>query len=239
MSPTATEPVLVHLDGLRIRRGPFTLEIPAWDLRPGRVVGLVGGNGAGKTTLLRHLAGLSPRDAGTVSVLGRDPVRDPGGVRSVLGFMADDLPVFDLRVDRLLRTLSGYYPGWDPALVEHLLGRFELDPRQRARDLSKGQAVRLRLICVLAWRPEVVVLDEPAAGLDLTGRRRLLEAVLDVVQDERRSVVVSSHILTDVERIADELLVLRRGRVVAQGPTPQVVGEDRTLEEALLSWEAA
>ncbi|MCK6501818.1 ABC transporter ATP-binding protein [Myxococcota bacterium] len=235
---TLAEP-LVDLRDLEIRRGAFRLSVAAWQVPPGAVVGLVGPNGAGKTTLLHHLAGLAPRDGGAVSVLGLDPARQPGRLREALGFMSDDLPVFDLRVGELMRVLSGYYPRWDAALVRSLLDRFELEPRQRARDLSKGQATRLRIVCALAHRPRIVLLDEPATGLDLAGRRRLLEAVLEVVQEESRSVVVSSHQLADVERIADRLLVLARGRVLAEGPTPELVGEGQTLEEAMLGWEGA
>ncbi|NOY28166.1 MAG: ABC transporter ATP-binding protein [Oligoflexia bacterium] len=232
-------PALIQVRDLEIRRGAFTLRVPSWAVRPGRVVGLVGPNGAGKTTLLQHLAGLGPRNAGQVSVMGLDPAHEPGRVRSHLGLMSDDQPVFALRVGALLRVLSGYYPTWDADLVSHLLQRFDLDPGAAARTLSKGQATRLRIVCALAFRPTVLLLDEPATGLDLSGRRRLLEAVLEVVQDPGRSVVVSSHMLADVERIADELLVLRAGQVLTQGATLDLVGDKRTLEEAMLNWEAA
>ena len=234
---TAPEP-LVELHDLVIRRGAFRLTVPEWQVPPGAVVGLVGPNGAGKTTLLHHLAGLAPRDGGRVRVLGLDPARQPGRLRESLGFMSDDLPVFDLRVGALMRVLSGYYPRWDARLVRDLLDRFELEPGQRARDLSKGQATRLRIVCALAHRPRIVLLDEPATGLDLAGRRRLLEAVLEVVQDEERAVVISSHQLADIERIADRLLVLAKGQVLTQGSTPELVGEGQTLEEAMLQWEA-
>ncbi len=233
---TAPEPLVV-LHNLEIRRGGFRLSVPEWKVPPGSVVGLVGPNGAGKTTLLHHLAGLAPRDAGEVRVLGLDPARQPGRVREGLGYMSDDLPVFDLRVGELMAVLSGYYPRWDPSLVSDLLVRFELEPGQRARDLSKGQATRLRIVCALGHRPRIVLLDEPATGLDLAGRRRLLEAVLEVVQDEERAVIISSHQVADIERIADRLLVLARGRVVAEGSTPELVGEGQTLEEAMMRWE--
>lgn len=111
------------------------------------------------------------------------------------------------------------------------------DVRRGVAGLSKGQATRLRITCALAHRPRIVLLDEPATGLDLVGRRRLLEAVLEVVQDEDRAVVISSHQLADIERIADRLLVLARGRVLAEGATPELVGEGQTLEEAMLGWE--
>ena len=230
---------LISVRDLSMRRGTFRLEVDHWEVPAGRVVGVVGPNGAGKTTLLRLLPGLDRPDQGTVRVLGRDPLADPVTVRRELGFMSDDQPLFLMRIDRLLRTLSGYYPSWDGALVERLLGLFELDPRRSVTALSRGQGARLRLLLALAFRPGIVVLDEPAAGLDIGGRRSLLKAVLEVVQDPTRSVVISSHQLSDLERITDELLVLDRGRVVECGPTDQLVGEERTLEEALMAWGAA
>lgn len=230
---------LVQIDGLKVRRDGFVLRIGRWRLEPGQVVGLVGPNGAGKTTMLETMAGLRPASSGAVRVFGRDPWHDPAGVRSSLGFMSDEMPVFDLRIGALLRLLSGYYESWDPALAEGLLDRFKLDPRQKAHTLSRGQGTRLRLVTAMAFRPRVLVLDEPATGLDLAGRRSLLESVLEVVRDPQRSVIVSSHQLLDVQRIADRLLVINAGSVVVEGRTDDLVGEDRTLEEAMVAWGAA
>jgi len=230
---------LITVEGLIAKRGRFTLQVPQWRVPAGAVVGVAGPNGAGKTTLLEILPGLARPDAGAVRVLGRDPQKDPVFVRSNLGFMSDDMPLFDLRIDRLLRTLSGYYATWDRHLVEELLERFELDPRRKVRDLSKGEGTRIRLLCAMAFRPKVLVLDEPATGLDVSGRRALLESVLEVVREPDRSVIISSHMLTDLERIADELLVLCEGWVVQRGPTDDLVGDGRTLEEALVAWGAA
>ena len=233
------DPTLIEIDALTVRRGRFLLEIPRWCLEPGQVIGLVGPNGAGKTTLLEALAGLRPVTSGSARVFGKDPWRDPAGVRSSLGFMSDDMAVFDLRIGPLLKLLSGYYESWDEALVDQLLERFKLDVGQKTTKLSKGQGTRLRLVTALAFRPRVLLLDEPATGLDLAGRRSLLESVLEVVRDPQRSVVVSSHQLLDVQRIADRLLVINDGKVVTEGPTDRLVGEDRTLEEAMESWGAA
>ena len=135
---------LVELTGVVARRGDFELQVPAWRVEPGTVVGVVGPNGAGKTTLLQLLPGLDRAQAGQVRVLGRDPIQDPVEVRSQLGFMTDDLPLFDLRIGALCRTLSGYYPTWDADLVEQLLQRFDLQPGARVRSLSRGQGTRLR-----------------------------------------------------------------------------------------------
>jgi ABC-2 type transport system ATP-binding protein len=230
---------LITVEALAVRRGRFGLEVPRWRVAPGQVIGVVGPNGAGKTTLLESLAGLRPVSSGAVRVFGLNPWDRPVEVRSALGFMSDDLPVFPMRIGRLLRFVSGYYPTWDPALVEQLLTRFELDPRDKTHQLSRGQGTRLRLVLAMAFRPRALVLDEPAGGLDLAGRRALLDIVLEIAGDPERSVIISSHQLSDVERIADRLLVLRRGQVIREGPTAELIGEGRTIEEALLEWEAA
>jgi len=230
---------LASVDALVVTRGSFRLEVPSWRVAPGEVVGVVGPNGAGKTTLLEAVAGLRPVAAGQLRVFGLDPWSRPVEVRSALGFMSDDMALFELRVDRLLRMLSGYYPSWDAALVGQLLDRFEIDTRKKVSDLSRGQGTRLRLVTAMAFRPRLLVLDEPAAALDLSGRRRLLESVLEVVKDPERSVLVSSHALHDVERIADRLLVLGNGRVVQEGETAALVGQGRTLEEAVEAWGVA
>jgi ABC-2 type transport system ATP-binding protein len=229
---------LVEVEGLLVRRGSFRLEVASWKVEPGQVVGVVGPNGAGKTTLLEAVAGLRASDGGRLRVFGLDPWREPVAVRSALGFMSDDMPLFELRVDRLLRMLSGYYPTWDDELVGRLLERFEIETHRRASALSRGQGTRLRLVTAMAFRPRLLVLDEPAASLDLAGRRRLLETVLEVVRDSERSVLVSSHVLQDVERVCDRLLVLRGGRVVQEGDTAALVGEGQSLEEAVESWGA-
>lgn len=226
-----------HVSGLEIRRGSFSLKVDDLKLQPGEVVGLVGPNGAGKTTFLERLAGLRGSRSGEVSVFGRDPWAD-ATVREELGFMSDDMPLFTMRVGPLLRMLSGYYRSWDAALVETLLEKFKVDPNDKVHRLSKGQGTRIRLITAMAFRPRILLLDEPATGLDVMGRRTLLESVLDVVRDVGRSVVISSHSLADVERVADRLVVLEGGRVVKEGLTNHLVGDNRTLEEALLDWGA-
>jgi ABC-2 type transport system ATP-binding protein len=237
MNMTTTD--LVEIKSLLVHRGAFRLEMPAWNVAAGQVVGVIGSNGAGKTTLLEVIAGLRPCYGGEIRVFGLDPWQKPVEVRSSLGFMSDDMALFEMRVGPLLRMLSGYYPSWDAQLVRTLLQRFAVDPLKKVGNLSRGEGTRLRLIAAMAFRPRLLVLDEPAAGLDLSGRRRLLESVLDVVRDQDRSVIVSSHNLQDVERIADRLLILNHGQIVREGPPDELIGDGRTLEEALDDWGAA
>lgn len=228
------DPVVV-LEGVQLRQGTFLLDIPHWQVTRGGVVGLLGANGAGKSTLLRLLPAIEVPDAGRVRVFGRDPWAHPVEVRSRLGYMTDDLPLFNMRVGPMLRQLSGFYPTWDRALVEELVGRFDLDLGARVQELSKGEGTRLRLVLAAAFRPELLVLDEPATGLDIAGRRAMLATVLEVTQDPRRTVILSSHDLVDVERVVDRLVLLEEGRIVAEGAVGSLVAGHPTLEEALVA----
>ena len=189
----------------------------------GSVLGLVGENGAGKTTLIKHLLGMLRAQAGRVRVFGLDPVLNPVGVLSRLGYLSErrDLPGW-MRVDEFMRYTQAFYPKWDEDYAEQLLGTFQLDPLQKIKTLSQGQQAKMGLLAALAYRPELLILDEPSSGLDPVVRRDILEAIIRVVADEGRTVLFSSHLLDEVERVADLIVMLQRGRVVLQGRTDDV-----------------
>lgn len=230
---------LIQINDVHRRHGDFELHVPQWTVQPGEVVGLVGPNGVGKTTLLRLLAGIDKPDTGTVSVLGMHPVKDYVEVRSRCAFMTDDQPVFSMRIRQLLKLVSGYYPSWDAEHVDELLKRFELDPKAYTQALSRGQGTRLRLLIAMAFRPDLLLLDEPGAGLDLAGRRELLKSVVEIAGGGQRSVIISSHHLGDIERICDRLLVLNNGQVLRDGAADELIEDGQTLEDAMFAWGAA
>jgi ABC-2 type transport system ATP-binding protein len=184
----------------------------------GGVFGLVGVNGAGKTTLIKHVLGLLRAKAGSVRVFGRDPAADPAGVLARVGYLSEepDLPGW-MRVGELFRYTRAFYPNWDPAFAEELRASFALDPAARVKHLSKGQRARAGLVLALAHRPDLLVLDEPSSGLDPIVRRDILAAVIRTVADEGRTVLFSSHLLHEVERVADRVALIDRGRVVFSG----------------------
>jgi ABC-2 type transport system ATP-binding protein len=181
----------------------------------GAVYGLVGANGAGKTTLIRHLLGLLRAETGSVRVFGLDPVADPVGVLSRIGYLSEenDLPGW-MRVDQLMRYSSAFYPAWDDTLAEQLRQAFALDPTARIKDLSRGQRARAGLVIALAYRPELLVLDEPSSGLDPVVRRDILGAVIRTIADEGRTVLFSSHLLEEVEQVADHVTMIHQGTIV-------------------------
>ena len=189
----------------------------------GCVLGLVGENGAGKTTLIKHLLGSLKAQAGSVRVFGLDPVRDPVGVLGRIGYLSErrDLPGW-MRVDQFMRYSQAFYPPWDEPYAGQLMEQFQLDPAQKLKTLSQGQQAKIGLLTALAYRPELLILDEPSSGLDPVVRRDILEAIIRTVSEEGRTVLFSSHLLDEVERVADHVVMLQRGRVVLNGRTEEV-----------------
>ena len=189
----------------------------------GCVFGLVGENGAGKTTLIKHVLGLLKAQVGSVRVFDRDPVEDPVGVLSRIGCLSEDRELPDwMRVDELLRYMQAFYPTWDERYADELCRSFELEPRQRVGTLSRGQRARAGLVTALAHRPDLLVLDEPSSGLDPVVRQDILGAIVRTVAEEGRTVLFSSHLLDEVERVADRIALVRDGRLVMSGALDQI-----------------
>src|SRR5258705_3537342 len=186
-----------------------TLSLPR-----GAVYGLVGVNGAGKTTLIKHILGLLRAESGSVRVFGLDPVADPVAVLSRIGYLSEetDVPGW-MRVDELIRYSRAFYPAWDAVYAEELRRTFALDLTAKIKTLSKGQKARVGLLIALAYRPELLVLDEPSSGLDPIVRRDILGAVLRAIADEGRTVLFSSHLLDEVGQVADHVPMINEGAI--------------------------
>jgi ABC-2 type transport system ATP-binding protein len=181
----------------------------------GGVLGLVGENGAGKTTLLKHMLGLFKAQRGSVRVFGLDPVADPKGVLSRIGYLSEDRDMPEwMRVGELLNYTRAFYPDWDPAFADELLQTFDLDPNQRIKSLSRGQCAKTGLLTAMAYRPDLLLFDEPSSGLDPVVRRDILSAIIRTITEEGRTVVLSSHLLDEVERVADTVVMIHHGKPV-------------------------
>lgn len=189
----------------------------------GLVFGLVGENGAGKTTLIKHILGLLKAEVGSVRVFGLDPIKDPVGVLGRIGYLSEnrDLPDW-MRVDELLRYTKAFYSKWDSEYAEQLRAQFNLEPSARIRNLSRGESAKAGLLLALAHRPELLLLDEPSSGLDPIVRRDILGAIIRTVAEEGRTVLFSSHLLEEVERISDQVAMMHQGKVVLCGPLDDI-----------------
>ncbi len=186
-----------------------------FSVNPGEIVGLLGKNGAGKTTLLRIAMGLLEVQAGSVRVFGVDPRDKPLEVKRRAGYVSEEqiLPPF-LRVRDVLDLHRGLFPTWDNGMARELTRRFRLSLRDRIKTLSKGQARQVALLCAVSHKPELLFLDEPAGGLDPIARREFLETSIRLVNEAGSTILFSSHYMTDVERLAERVVLLHDGRVL-------------------------
>jgi ABC-2 type transport system ATP-binding protein len=226
-SPVLQAVGLTKRYGRRTALSDCTLSIP-----PGHVVGLVGPNGAGKTTLLQIAVGMLAPTAGTIDVLGGRPGASPAQLARV-GFVAQETPTYaGLSVADHLRFGARTNPRWDRRLAQERIAAFGLDPAQKAGRLSGGQRAQLALTMAVAKRPELLVLDEPVASLDPLARREFLQGLMAFIADDGASVILSSHLVSDLERVCDYLIVLVASQVRVAGAVDTLLASHYRLTGA-------
>jgi len=201
------------------KRDERVLDGVSFSMARGEVVGLLGRNGAGKTTLLRIAMGMIEAQQGSVRVFGADPREEPVAIKRRIGYVAENqiLPTF-LRVRDVIDLHRGLFPTWDPSLEREMLERFSVPMDRKVKSLSKGQARRLALLCAVAHRPELLLLDEPAGGLDPAARREFLETSIQLLNESGSTILFSSHYMGDVERLAGRVVMLDGGKVLIDSP---------------------
>ena len=204
-----------------------------WQIAPGQVVGLLGRNGAGKSTLLECMLGLREADAGSVALFGEDAARLSDDARGRIGYVPQRTDLFDwLTPVQMFDYFRALYPRWNQAKVDGLLSRWDFGPHLRAKPikrLSGGEQQRLAIIRALAHEPELLILDEPVSALDPVGRREFLRELVDQVIERGTTVVFSTHILSDLERVAFDLAFLKDGRIALQGQTDALLEGARRI----------
>ena len=209
-----TEPV-IHTESLTIRYGKLVaVDSVNLDVPPGCVLALMGRNGAGKTSLIRALLGLTPISSGSATVFGLSSAAEHVEIRRRVGYVPESHHQYRwMTVAEIVRFTSAFYPTWDQELCDACVERFGLDRGKKIKELSRGMVAKVALTLALAHKPELLVLDEPTGGLDAVIRREFLESVVDVAADEGRTVLISSHLLGDVERVADRVALLHEGKL--------------------------
>ena len=196
----------------------FTMRVPR-----GSIYGFLGRNGSGKTTAIKILAGLIKPTSGSVQVLGRIPFEFTPEDRQKIGYVSEKqiLPA-NFKVGKLIAFCAQFYPQWDHDLVRRLLERFRINPRQKISVLSQGTQRQVAFILALAQKPELLILDEPASTLDVVARREFLDEILELIRQEDRTVLISSHILSDIERVADHIGILVDGTLKISEPLDEL-----------------
>lgn len=229
---------VLTVDHLTKSYSRFTLNPASFTLNAGKIYGLIGSNGAGKSTLLKSILGLVIADSGQVQTFDQPLVEEKSRIGVVLGGI-------DTYMDKRLSTLTAvtkrFYPNWDQDRFESLCTRFSLDISKRPRELSTGMKVKYQLAVALAHQAELLILDEPTAGLDLVAQRDL-QKQLRALADEGVTILLATHLVDDLEQCADELLVLSHGTLQAQMPLPEFIATHQTratptLTEMLLAME--
>jgi ABC-2 type transport system ATP-binding protein len=205
----------IDMSGVRKAFKFFTLEDLSLTLEPGQIMGLVGPNGAGKSTTIRLLMGLLSPDAGEVRVLGHAMPEGQAAAKRDIGFVSDEMRLFPhATLAWHMAFIASIYPGWDAGYARSLVKRFNLRTEQTVSGLSSGEHVKAVLMLALARRPRLLVLDEPTSGFDPVARHEVLTEFTDVLRDDSRSILFSSHNTLDVERISDRITFIDRGRLV-------------------------
>lgn len=205
----ASQQVCKNFGDKKVLRG-VDLSIPR-----GSVVGLLGKNAAGKTTFIKCLLGLLKVHSGTLRVFGGDSWWLTAESKAQLGYVPQEVALYPwMRVEQILQYTAAFYPRWNWDLVHRLVRQWELPPKDRVGPLSAGQLQKLALVLALGHEPELLVLDEPVASLDPVARRDFLRTLLEIAQSETRTILFSTHITSDLERVADRVAILRDGRIV-------------------------
>jgi len=190
----------------------------SFNVMPGDVIGVLGKNGAGKTTLLELMLGFTPPSAGDIEVFGYTSRRLPGAAKMRVGFVPQQDELLDsLTTSDQLKLIASFYPNWDTELIDRLCAAWNINLRARIKTLSVGERQKLSILLAFGQRPDLLVLDEPVASLDPLARRQFLEQLVELSTDARRAVVFSSHIVSDIERLANRIWILKEGHLFWQG----------------------
>ena len=204
--------------------GSFKLDDVSFTVPGGTIMGLIGENGAGKSTTIKCILNLIHRDGGTITVFGRDTLREERAVKADIGVVLDEVLFHDLlRPRQVGKILSGLYPNWDEALFTHYLEKFGLTGKKTVKEFSRGMKMKLAIAAAFAAQPRLLLLDEATSGLDPVVRDEILDEFLAFIQDEDHAILISSHITSDLEKAADYITYLHKGRVALSGAKDELL----------------
>ncbi|KEH99173.1 ABC transporter ATP-binding protein [Clostridium massiliodielmoense] len=206
---------ILEVSNLRKEYDKFILDDINFTLDRGYIMGFIGPNGAGKSTTIKLIMNLIKKTSGEIKVFGKDNVRNEREIKEKIGFVYDESHFYeDLKVDTMKNIIASFYKNWNEDVFKKYIRDFDLDPKKKIKELSKGMKTKFQLAIALSHNAELIIMDEPTAGLDPIFRREILDILIDTIQDERKSVFFSTHITTDLDRIADYVTFINNGKMI-------------------------
>jgi ABC-2 type transport system ATP-binding protein len=214
----------LKVENLTKRYAGFTLDGVGFELPKGSIMGFVGENGAGKTTTIKLILNLIRRDAGNVKIFGLDNIKDERRIKEQMGVVLDESSLHDtLRPSDISRIFAGFYQSWNDAEFKRLMEKFSLPDTKTVKEYSRGMKTKLSIAAALAHDPRLLILDEPTGGLDPVARSEILDIFMDYIQNEKNSILFSSHITTDLEKVADYITFISHGRIVLSDSKDEII----------------
>lgn len=221
---------IIEIDHLSKNFKYFSLHDVSLQVEQGEIMGLIGANGAGKTTLIKIIMGLYLHDGGDVRVLGMDPIKDGSVLRNDIGFVFDDPRYYDFKLKRIGNIIAPFYENWQDDVFHRYLQQFDLTERLNFKKLSRGMKLKFSLAIALSHQAKLLVLDEPTSGLDPIFRVELLKMLKGIKEKGECSILFSSHITDDVERIADSITYIKKGGIVFSGKKTEILSKYRLIK---------
>ncbi|MDF2925871.1 MAG: transporter related protein [Paenibacillaceae bacterium] len=223
--------MLLKVNGLTKRYESFKLDGVSFQIPRGYIMGFIGQNGSGKSTTIKCIMNLIRYDAGEIHMFGQTDSQQPEKLKNRIGYVSEEPHFYDdMTVEWTGRFVGSFYTTWDDALFRKLLARFQVDRKKKAKELSRGMKVKLSLALAMAHHPELLILDEPTSGLDPVIRSELLDVFLEIIQNENCSIFFSSHISTDIEKVADYITIIHNGRIVASTDKLTLLDQSKVIK---------
>ncbi len=206
---------ILEVNNLRKEFKDFTLNDISFRLEPGYIMGFIGPNGAGKSTTIKLIMNLLKKNSGEIKVFGKDHIKYEKEIKDRIGFVYDENYYYeDLTISKMKNIVASFYSKWDDHRFNYYIDKFDLNPKVKIKTLSKGMKMKFSLAIALSHNAELIIMDEPTSGLDPVFRREILEILYDIIQDENKSIFFSTHITTDLEKIADYITFINKGEIV-------------------------
>ncbi|NLW39932.1 MAG: ABC transporter ATP-binding protein [Tissierellia bacterium] len=206
---------ILEVNQLKKEFKDFKLDSISFKLEPGYIMGFIGPNGAGKSTTIKLIMNLLKKDGGEIKVFGKDHIKHEKEIKDRIGFVYDQNYYYeDLTINQMRNIVASFYSKWDDKQFNHYMSQFNLNPKSKIRTLSRGMKMKFSLAIALSHHADLIIMDEPTSGLDPVFRREILDILYDIIQDENKSIFFSTHITTDLEKIADYITFINDGKIV-------------------------